>query len=94
MNLRLRFGPRRASFRRPLFRRREGPAHDVLTGPIRGELLGVEGQTVKLRAKDSEIYDLPFADIASAKLVLTDKLIQATAPLNTEGADNIETVEE
>jgi ribosome maturation factor RimP len=37
---------------------------------------------------------LPFADIASAKLVLTDKLIQATAPLNTEGADTIETVEE
>jgi ribosome maturation factor RimP len=59
-----------------------------------GELLGLEGQTVKLRAKDSEIYDLPFADIASAKLVLTDKLIQATAPLSTEGADTIETVEE
>jgi len=27
-------------------------------------------------------------------VVLTDKLIQATAPLNTEGADTIETVEE
>ncbi len=29
----------------------------------------------------------PFADIASAKLLLTDKLINATAPLSTEGAD-------
>jgi ribosome maturation factor RimP len=59
-----------------------------------GTLHGVERETVKLRAKDGEDYALPFADIASAKLVLTDKLIQATAPLNTEGADTIETVEE
>ena len=59
-----------------------------------GSLVGLEGQTVKLRAKDGEVYDLPFSDIASAKLVLTDKLIQATAPLSTEGADTIETVEE
>ena len=49
MNFRLRFGPRRASFRRPLFRRRTGPAHDVLTGPIRGELLGVEGLAERAR---------------------------------------------
>ena len=35
-----------------------------------------------------------FADIASAKLLLTDKLINATAPLSTEGAEHIETVEE
>ena len=34
-----------------------------------------------------QAHALPFADIASAKLVLTDKLIQATAPLSTEGAD-------
>ncbi len=31
-----------------------------------------------------------FSDIASAKLLLTDKLINATAPLSTEGADKIE----
>ena len=49
MNLKLRFGPRRASFRRPLFRRRTGAAHDVLTGPIRGELLGVEGLADRVR---------------------------------------------
>ena len=29
----------------------------------------------------------PFSAIASAKLLLTDKLINATAPLSTEGAD-------
>ena len=32
--------------------------------------------------------------IASAKLLLTDRLINATAPLSTEGAEHIETVEE
>jgi len=59
-----------------------------------GTLQGLHGETVKLRAKDGNEYDLPFADIFSAKLVLTDKLIQATAPLSTEGADEIMTVEE
>lgn len=35
--------------------------------------------------------EIPFEDIASAKLVLTDKLINATAPLSSEGADLIKT---
>ena len=59
-----------------------------------GTLQGSDGETVRLRAKDGQDYELPFAGIASAKLVLTDKLIQATAPLSTEGAETIETVEE
>jgi ribosome maturation factor RimP len=59
-----------------------------------GDLHGIDGESIKLHAKDGQDYDLPFSDIASAKLVLTDKLIQATAPLSTEGADQIETVEE
>jgi ribosome maturation factor RimP len=59
-----------------------------------GTLEGIEGEAVSLRGKDGQEYALPFPDIASAKLVLTDKLIEATAPLSTEGADTIETVEE
>jgi len=59
-----------------------------------GTLEGVEGNSVKLIDKTGQAHALPFSAIASAKLVLTDKLIQATAPLSTEGADNIETVEE
>jgi ribosome maturation factor RimP len=59
-----------------------------------GTLQGLHGETVLLTAKDGREYRLPFSDIATAKLVLTDKLIQATAPLSTEGADKIETVEE
>jgi ribosome maturation factor RimP len=59
-----------------------------------GELRGVEGELVLIRTKNDESHALPFSEIASAKLLLTDKLINATAPLNTEGADKIETVEE
>ena len=38
--------------------------------------------------------DLGRIDAQSAKLLLTDKLINATAPLSTEGADSILTIEE
>ena len=33
--------------------------------------------------------DVPLSDIRNAKLLITDKLIQATAPLSAEGADSI-----
>ena len=59
-----------------------------------GTLEGVDGDAVKLTGKDGKSYVLPFSDIASAKLLLTDKLINATAPLSTEGADHIQTVED
>ena len=59
-----------------------------------GTLEGVEGNSVKLTDKTGQAHALPFSAIASAKLVLTDKLIQATAPLSTEGAETIETVED
>ena len=51
---------------------------------------GVEGDEVLIITREGEAHALRFSDIASAKLVLTDKLIQATAPLSTEGADKIE----
>jgi ribosome maturation factor RimP len=59
-----------------------------------GTIEGIEDDTVKLTDKSGQPHALHFSEIASAKLVLTDKLIQATAPLSTEGADKIETVEE
>jgi ribosome maturation factor RimP len=83
---------------------RDWAGHQVritLDEPIEGDrkqfsgvLQGVEAESVKLTDKTGAPHVLPFSDIASAKLVLTDKLIQATAPLNTQGADQIETVEE
>ena len=54
-----------------------------------GQLQGVEDQLVLILAKDGRAHALPFSGIASAKLLLTDKLIKATAPLSTEGADTI-----
>jgi ribosome maturation factor RimP len=59
-----------------------------------GTLAGCEGDEVRLSGKDGNDYVIPFSSIHSAKLLLTDKLINATAPLSTEGADTIQTVED
>jgi len=59
-----------------------------------GTLDGIEGTNVKLTDKSGQPHSFPFSAIASAKLLLTDKLITATAPLSTDGAEHIETVED
>ena len=46
--------------------------------------------TVSIIGRDNETYSIALSDIAEAKLVLTNKLIAATRPLETEGADEIE----
>jgi len=58
-----------------------------------GIIEGVEGNIVRVATTMGE-RTIDFANIASAKLVLTDKLINATAPLSTEGADTIHTQED
>jgi ribosome maturation factor RimP len=58
-----------------------------------GTLQGLEHENVSLRGRDGHDYTLPFTEISSAKLVLTDELINATAPLSTDGAETIETQE-
>jgi ribosome maturation factor RimP len=59
-----------------------------------GTLKGTgEGQVVHVLGKDGKDYVLPFSSISSAKLLLTDALIDATNPLSTEGADAIEEME-
>ena len=59
-----------------------------------GVLRGLEGDLVLIRTKNDESHALSFSEISSAKLLLTDKLINATAPLSTDGADTIQTIEE
>jgi ribosome maturation factor RimP len=59
-----------------------------------GTLEGIEGDNVKLTDKSGQAHVLPFHEISSAKLLLTDKLINATAPLSPEGADTIQMQEE
>ena len=69
----------RLTLREPLNGRRQ----------YRGELLGREAETVLIDVSGLGPTGLPFAGIHSAKLVLTDKLIKATAPLSAAGADQI-----
>ena len=61
---------------------------------ISGTIEGVDDETVRIVDRSGHAHALPFSEIASAKLLLTDKLINATAPLSTEGAETIHEVEE
>ena len=61
---------------------------------FRGELRGAEGDAVLIDVPNLGETRLPLDRVHSAKLLLTDKLIQATAPLSAEGADQIEQVTE
>jgi ribosome maturation factor RimP len=71
-------------------------ARVLLTNPvdgnrkaIQGDLVGIEGETITLADKKSGPVQFAFADIQSAKLVLTDRLIAATRPLDSSGADEL-----
>ena len=57
---------------------------------LRGELIGIDGETVSIEDRKAGRVEVPFANIHSAKLVLTDRLIAATKPLDTSGAEEIE----
>lgn len=87
---------------RPLTRAKDfanWAGHEVrvsLTSPVdgnrkslQGDLLGISGDVVTLADKKSGEVSFPLADIHSAKLVLTDRLIAATRPLDTSGADEV-----
>jgi ribosome maturation factor RimP len=62
---------------------------------LRGELAGIEGGIVIVEDRKAGRVEVPLAKISSAKLVLTDKLIAASRPLDMTGAEEIEeTLEE
>lgn len=57
---------------------------------FRGDLKGFDAETAMISIEDDgTVYDVPFALVANAKLILTDKLIAASRPLDTSGADEI-----
>jgi ribosome maturation factor RimP len=60
---------------------------------VSGDIEGIDGDTIRIATPKGERL-VDFNNIASAKLLLTDKLINATAPLNSEGAEEFETEEE
>lgn len=56
-----------------------------------GVIEGVEGAAIRFYDRKAGQVTLPFDDIVSAKLLLTDRLIAATRPLEADGADEFET---
>jgi len=56
---------------------------------FQGDLVGIDGEIVLIDDKKSGRVQVPRSLIHSAKLVLTDRLIAATRPLDTSGADEI-----
>lgn len=57
---------------------------------LTGNLAGVEDQTITVDMGKHGRMTVEFAEISHAKLLITDKLIAATAPLSSEGADSIQ----
>ncbi|QDP19968.1 ribosome maturation protein RimP [Sphingomonas xanthus] len=57
---------------------------------VSGDICGVDGDIITVATTKGE-RQVAYSNIASAKLILTDKLINATAPLSLEGADQIKT---
>ncbi len=56
----------------------------------RGDLAGFDADAQMISIEDDGvIYDVPFSLVANAKLILTDKLIAASRPLETSGVDDI-----
>lgn len=58
---------------------------------LTGDLVGLDGEDVTIDVRGAGPMTVPFAQIADAKLLITDRLIAATRPLSLAGADEIET---
>ena len=57
---------------------------------LSGDLVGVEGDMVRIDVDGLGDTAVPFAAIRNAKLLMTDRLIEATAPLSADDADSIQ----
>jgi len=57
---------------------------------FKGALCGLDGEDILIDVPNEGEVRLPFAAVHSAKLLLTDKLIKATAPLDADDAEEIE----
>jgi ribosome maturation factor RimP len=66
--------------------------HEAVDGrmQLRGDLVGVDGSDISIDDRKHGRIIFTFDNIATAKLLLTDRLIAATAPIKTDGADAIE----
>ena len=65
----------------------EAPAGNKRT--FQGDLIAFDDGMVTVEDKKLGAVTMPLADIHSAKLMLTDRLIKLTVPLDTTGADEV-----
>lgn len=56
---------------------------------LRGDLAGIDGETVLFDDRKSGRVTFPLAEVHSASLVLTDRLIAATKPIDMTGAEDV-----
>ena len=61
---------------------------------LTGDLVGIEDDQVSIDVRGHQRMTVSLSQIADAKLTITDRLIAATAPLATEGAEEFEEFEE
>ena len=57
---------------------------------LTGDLVGVEDGMITIDVRKHRHVIIPLSQVADAKLLMTDALIAATAPLSSEGADEFE----
>ena len=57
---------------------------------LTGDLAGLDGDRIAIDVRKHAPMTIGFDQIADAKLTITDRLLAATAPLSTEGADEYE----
>jgi ribosome maturation factor RimP len=55
---------------------------------LSGDLIGVDGETVRIDVKGLGETAIPFGAIRNAKLLMTDRLIAATAPLSADAIED------
>ena len=61
---------------------------------LSGDLVGIEGNMVTIDDREAGRIEVPLDQIHSAQLVLTDRLIAATQPIDMTGAEEIEEINE
>jgi ribosome maturation factor RimP len=75
-------------------------ARIVLTAPVEGrkqltgDLVGVEGDNITIAVNKHGEMTIGFDQVADAKLLFTDRLLAATRPLDLDGVDEEELVED
>ena len=75
-------------------------ARIVLTAPVEGrkqltgDLVGVEGERITIAVNKHQEMTIGFDQVADAKLLFTDRLLAATRPLDIDGVDEEELIED